>query len=92
VCVRPAHTVYNIHFVHRSNSKKGGILTAVHLSVWDEHGNIFGQNAEDVDNVLTLVLPKLPQKADAVTVFGCIDYWRNSESPQIGPKGGLFRL
>jgi len=43
------------------------------LSVGDEYGNIFGENAEDVGNVLKLVLPKPPQKADAVTVFGCID-------------------
>jgi hypothetical protein len=64
-------------------AKKGGALTAVHLSVLDEHGNIFGESAEDVDNVLNSVLPQQPQKADAVTVFGCIDYWRNSESPQV---------
>jgi hypothetical protein len=64
-------------------ARKGDKLTGVHLSVYDDQGNIFGEDAQDVDRVLKLVLPKPPQKADAVTVFGCIDFWRNSESDKV---------
>ena len=70
-------------------AKKGGTLTAVHLSVVDQYGTVF--SAEDVDTVFNLVLPKAPQKADAVTVFGCIEFWRSPSNGQA-LVGGLEKL
>jgi hypothetical protein len=57
-------------------AKEGGTLTAVHLVMIGRDGEPFGADAKDVP----LVISKLPKSADAITIFGCIDFWRDSES------------
>jgi hypothetical protein len=76
VGVRPEDNVYSIHFLHRSDSKKGATLTAVHLVIIAKDESIFGAN--DVAEVLKLL--QTPTAPDAVTIFGCIDVWENPEN------------
>jgi hypothetical protein len=58
-------------------AKEGATLTAVHLVMVANDGSIFDVNA--AINVLNL----LPEKPDAVTIFGCISLWDNPENKVV---------
>ena len=58
-------------------AKKDEKLTAVHLSIYAEDGSIF--EANDVPKVVDC----LPDKPDAITLFGCLNVWQHPANGMV---------